>query len=198
MMRHARHVKNGKRNTGVSAVLFVVLLCVILAAVLLIQRGKEKAEVPAVTEPPIAIDAGEGAEAEAPPSETLAPELGTLLEIGSGLNENFYSGLDYFGVASELADESFFLGKAGMAFDQNAQPIFPAIIVHYREDTVVKTATLYHTDDRYEIYASSLDEFKQQMEGKEFLDSVVIVLEDSDAEELWAREITIIQDADSG
>ncbi len=85
-----------------------------------------------------------------------------------------------------------------MAFDKNAQPIFPAITVRYGEDTVVKAATLYNADDRYEIYASSLDEFKRQMEGKEFLNSVVVVLEDSDAEELWAREITIIHDADLG
>lgn len=197
-MRKAKHIKERKGNTGVYAALFVILLCVILAAVLLVQSGKGKAEVPIGTEPPTAIDAGEDAEPEASPSEILVPEPGTLLESRSGLNENFFSTVDYFGTASELTDETFFLGKAGMAFDRNAQPVFPAIVVHYGEDTVVKTATIYHAEDRYELYASSLDEFKRQMEGKEFLSEVDIVLEDDEAEELWAREIIITHYADLG
>ncbi len=193
-MKHGKHIKDRMRSPGVYPIVFVVLLCVVLTAVLIVPRDRGKAEAPADTEPSAAM----GAEPADSPSETAAPESGALLESGSGLNDNFYNGLDYFGTASELTDEFFFLGKAGMAFDKNAQPIFPAITVRYGEDTVVKAATLYNADDRYEIYASCLDEFKQQMEGKEFLNSIMVVLEDPDAEELWAREITIIHDADLG
>lgn len=195
-MRHAKHVKEGKRNAGVYAILFVVLLCVILTVALIVRHIDKKATPSPNAEPPTVAD--EGAEPADSLSEAAAPELGELLESGSGLNENYFSAVDYFGTASDLTDESFFLGKAGMAFDKNAQPVFPAIVVHYGEDTVVKTAILYNTDDRYEIYASGLDELKQRMEGKEFLNSVSITLEDAGAEELWAKEIIVEEYADLG
>lgn len=132
----------------------------------------------------------EGSE-EVQPAENSAPENvspapGTLLESGSGLNENYYANVSYFGIASDVTDSSFVLGKDAMAF-HGSEPVLGQVVIHYNENTAVKTAVF--RGDTYEIYAASLDDLKKY--GGDTAYMFDIVLEDPDAEELWATEIRI-------
>ena len=201
-MRQAKHVKARKSHAGFYSILFALLFLVILGIILISQNtGKNDLLAPAQGEPAgtaLENNLQKDSETAGSPSSTTNAETGALLESGSNINANFYSVFDYDGAVSDLTDASFYVGKAGMTFDNKGQLILPAVTVFYSEDTVVKTAILYNNDDRYEIYSSSLDDFKKQMEEKELLDSVLIVLEDPDAEELWAKEITIYCFADLG
>ena len=132
----------------------------------------------------------EGSE-EVQPAENSAPENvspapGTLLESGSGLNENYYANVSYFGIASDVTDSSFVLGKDAMAF-HGSEPVLGQVVIHYSENTAVKTAVL--RGDTYEIYAASLDDLKKY--GGEIDYTFDVVLDDREANELWAAEIRI-------
>ena len=67
--------------------------------------------------------------------------------------------VSYFGMASDLTDSTFCIGKEAMAFGKDAQPVLGALTIHYGEDTIVKTAIL--KTDSYEIYAASLDDLQK-------------------------------------
>ena len=119
---------------------------------------------------------------------STAPAPGTLLESGSGLNENYYANVSYFGVASDVTDSSFVLGKDAMAF-HGSEPVLGQIVIHYNVNTVVKTAVI--RGDTFEIYAASLDDLQNY--GGDINYTFDIILDDPDAEELWATEIRISQ-----
>ena len=121
-------------------------------------------------------------------SEEVQPAENSMLESGSGLNENYYANVSYFGIASDVTDSSFVLGKDAMAF-HGSEPVLGQVVIHYSENTAVKTAAL--RGDAYEIYAASLDDLKKY--GGDTAYMFDIVLEDPDAEELWATEIRISQ-----
>ena len=102
------------------------------------------------------------------------------------MNENYYANVSYFGIASDVTDSSFVLGKDAMAF-HGSEPVLGQVVIHYSENTAVKTAVL--RGDTYEIYAASLDDLKKYGGDTPYMFD--IVLEDPDAEELWATEIRI-------
>lgn len=126
-------------------------------------------------------------------SPTPLAQTGTLLESGSGLNDNFYGVHDYMGTATDLTGSTFMMGKAGQAFDGNGNVLASPVTLHYGEDTVVKKATLHYDSDTYEMYASSLDEFVNMMNSSQNGIFVVVYLENPDSAELWVKEIRIQQ-----
>ena len=128
------------------------------------------------------------AESQAP--VTISPEPAAasdaLLEAGSGLNEHYYIDVDYFGMPDELTDSSFLLGKAGMAF-HGSQPVMGPVMIHYGEDTMIRTAILH--GDSFELYAAAPDALALHMGDPAYVFDVI--LEDPAAEELWAKEIRV-------
>ena len=85
-----------------------------------------------------------------------------------------------------MTDSSFVLGKDAMAF-HGSKPVLGQVVIHYGENTVVKTAVL--RGDSYELYAASLDDLKKY--GGEIDYTFDVVLDDREANELWAAEIRI-------
>ncbi len=176
------------RNTwkkGPGGILALILIC----ALMLSGCGGKESTAPQATTPSsetVGTEEAQPAENSAPESASPAP--GTLLESGSGLNEYYYANVSYFGIASDVTDSSFVLGKDAMAF-HGSEPVLGQVVIHYSENTAVKTAVL--RGDTYEIYAASLDDLKKY--GGDTAYMFDIVLEDPDAEELWATEIRISQ-----
>lgn len=199
-MRQAKHVKARKSRKGLYIILFALLFLAALCAVLISwNTGKNDISSPSqweAAEAALVEEHHDNFETADPSPIMTDAEEGALLESGSNINAGFYGDYDYDGAVSDLTDKSFSVGKAGMAFDNKGQPILSDVTVFYGEDTEVKTAILYYYDDRYEIYSSSMNDLKKQLEENDFLDSVKIVLEDPNAEKLLAREITIYRFAD--
>lgn len=200
-MRQGNHVRVRKSRIRFWLIFFVLLFAVILSLTLIFQHVRKKALLPPASAEQTILDAenstNKQAEAVSPLPPEAKPEIGTLLESGNKIS-NFYSVFDYDGAVSDITDSSFAVGKAGMAFDNEGQLISPAVTVCYNDETIVKTATLYNSDDRYEIYAANMKDLKGLMNEEEFLDSVLIVLDNSHTEELLAKEITIYHFADLG
>lgn len=162
---------------------------ILICSLLLSGCGGQKDAEAQVTVPDSEIVGTEEAQqAENTNPESAAPALGTLLESGSGLNENYYANVSYFGIASDVTDSSFVLGKDAMAF-HGSEPVLGQVVIHYSENTVVKTAIL--RGDTYDIYAASLEDLQKYCGDINYMFD--IVLEDPDAEELWATEIRISQ-----
>ena len=165
------------------------LALILICALMLSGCGGKESSAPQTTAPSsetVGTEEAQPAENSAPESASPAP--GTLLESGSGLNEYYYANVSYFGIASDVTDSSFVLGKDAMAF-HGSEPVLGQVVIHYSENTAVKTAVL--RGDTYEIYAASLDDLKKY--GGDTAYMFDIVLEDPDAEELWATEIRISQ-----
>lgn len=166
----------------------ILALILIFALALTGCGGKEGTELQS-TAPSSETEGSEEVQpAENSIPENVSPAPGTLLESGSGLNEYYYANVSYFGIASDVTDSSFVLGKDAMAF-HGSEPVLGQVLIHYSENTAVKTAVL--RGDTYEIYAASLDDLKKY--GGDTAYMFDIVLEDPDAEELWATEIRISQ-----
>ena len=166
-----------------------ILALILICALMLSGCGGKESTAPQATTPSsetVGTEEAQPAENSAPESASPAP--GTLLESGSGLNEYYYANVSYFGIASDVTDSSFVLGKDAMAF-HGSEPVLGQVVIHYNEKTAVKTAVL--RGDTYEIYAASLDDLKKY--GGDTAYMFDIVLEDPDAEELWATEIRISQ-----
>ena len=112
---------------------------------------------------------------------------GTLLDSGSNLNENYYKKVDYSGKISNLTAASFVMGEESPATNmQTGTDHSGALTIHYDENTVIKTACLYYSADKYEIYMGSIDDL---VVSPNYL--YEIVLEDPNATELWAKEIIV-------
>ena len=166
-----------------------ILALILICALMLSGCGGKESTAPQATTPSsetVGTEEAQPAENSAPESASPAP--GTLVESGSGLNEYYYANVSYFGIASDVTDSSFVLGKDAMAF-HGSEPVLGQVVIHYNEKTAVKTAVL--RGDTYEIYAASLDDLKKY--GGDIAYMFDIVLEDPDAEELWATEIRISQ-----
>ncbi len=157
-----------------------MLLCLSLCGALLCGCGK-KEEVTPPAEPAVVE------ETAVQPGAEAAPEPGTLLEEGTGLNENYYKDVSYFGGGPALYDSYFQLGVNTMVFDANAQPVLGAVTIYYGEDTLFRTAILQ--GDSYEIYAGSREDLEKYAADKAY--SFDVYLEDPEAEELYAKEIRI-------
>ena len=193
---------SGKRNGKKGYVLVIILLCVVLVGVVLANAlGRERpvsqapgtAAPEAVTPVPEVETQDEAARPVAQPKEE--PSAGTLIEENTGLNENLFAGMDYFGGASDITDTSFVMGKATMIFDKNAAPYMGTITVMYNEDTVFQRAVLYNSEDRYELYSSDLDTFKAKSQEEGYTNCIVF-LEDPEAEELVAKRVIMDRYAD--
>lgn len=166
-----------------------ILALILICSLLLSGCGGQKDAESQVTVPDSEIVGTEEAQqVENTNPASTAPAPGTLLESGSGLNENYYANVSYFGVASDVTDSSFVLGKDAMAF-HGSEPVLGQIEIHYNFNTVVKTAVI--RGDTFEIYAASLDDLQKY--GGDINYTFDIVLDDPDAEELWATEIRISQ-----
>lgn len=125
-------------------------------------------------------------------------EVGTLIESGSEVNENFFAKGEYYGIASDLTETAFYMGKAGMAFDAQTHPLMSPISINFSENVEVRKAVLYYNDDRYEIYASNISEFEAKMNERDFIDSVLVSLADTNDGELYADVVTFYSFADLG
>lgn len=197
-MQQAKHVKpRQKKPHGLQVILLSVLVCVFFGAIFLFRPGKTLTIIPPHDTSSVETpenDVGNKAEITDSPSSM---ELGELLESGTGINDHVFGGIDYSGMASDLSDSSFCIGKTAMAYDSNAQPIISPLTVYYREDIVVKMAILDYNNDTFELYTSSLDEFTKMMNEAEYGVNIAIFLESSETDELWAKEIRMYRDANS-
>ena len=110
-----------------------------------------------------------------------------LLDSGSNLNDNYYKKVDYSGKTSNLTANSFVMGEETPVTNmQSGADHSGALTIHYDENTVIKTACLYYSADKYEIYMGSVDDL---VVSPNYL--YEIVLEDPNATELWAKEIIV-------
>lgn len=166
----------------------IILALVLISACTFLSACGGHAE-PKAQENPVATTAEEQTSVDMnKPEEAAAPEYGSLIESGIGLNEKYYADVSYFGTASDLTKNSFILGKMAMVF-QGSQPYLGEITIHYGESTQVRTAVIQ--GDTYKLYAASLDDLQKTAGDSKYRFDVV--LEDPDAEELWAKEIRIVQ-----
>lgn len=193
---------SGKRNGRKGYVLVIILLCVVLMGVVLANAlGREQhvsqspgtSTTEAVAPVPEVEIPVETAQPAAQPEGK--PSAGTLIEENTGLNENLFAGMDYFGGASDITDTSFVMGKATMIFDKNAAAYMGTITVMYNEDTVFQRAVLYNSEDRYELYSSDLNTFKAESQENGYTNCIVF-LEDPEAEELVAKRVIMDRYAD--
>ena len=167
---------------GIILTLIVVMLCSTLSAC-----GEKPATKPQET--PVATTPEESASIDTTtPEEDPSPEYGSLIESGIGLNENYFADVSYWGTASDLTEDSFILGKMAMAF-HGSEPCLEEITIHFGENTQVRTAVIQ--GDTYKLYAASLEDLQKTAGDAKYRFDVV--LEDPDAEELWAKEIRIVQ-----
>ena len=167
---------------GIILTFVVVMLCSMLSAC-----GEKPA--PKAQETPVAATAEESASMDtSTPEDDSSPEYGSLIESGIGLNENYFADVSYWGTASDLTDNSFILGKMAMVF-HGSEPYLGEITIHYGESTQVRTAVIQ--GDTYKLYAASLEDLQKTAGDTKYRFDVV--LEDPDAEELWAKEIRIVQ-----
>lgn len=197
--------KKKRISKGVYAVFaFVLVLCVGLIAV---RVHNEKCELPVEQTAPAAENGYENAqlpvENETSENESVSEagsdvEVGTLIESGCEVNENFFAKGEYYGIASDLTETTFYMGKAGMAFDAQTHPLMSPISINFSENVEVRKAVLYYNDDRYEIYASNISEFEAKMNERDFVDSVLVSLADTNDGELYAEAVTFYSFADLG
>ena len=167
---------------GILLTLVVVMLCSMLSAC-----GEKPA--PKAQETPVATTTEESTSIDSnTPENDSSPEYGSLIESGIGLNENYFADVSYWGTASDLTEDSFILGKMAMVF-HGSEPYLGEITIHYGENTQVRTAIIQ--GDTYKLYAASLDDLQKTAGDTKYRFDVV--LEDPDAEELWAKEIRIVQ-----
>jgi len=167
---------------GIILTFVVVMLCSMLSACG--EKPASKAQeipVTTTTEESASIDT-------TTPEDDSSPEYGSLVESGIGLNENYFADVSYFGTASDLTENSFILGKMAMVF-HGSEPYLGEITIHYGENTQVRTAVIQ--GDTYKLYAASLDDLQKYAGDVKYRFDVV--LENPDAEELWAKEIRIVQ-----
>lgn len=112
---------------------------------------------------------------------------GTLLDFGSNLNDNYYKKVDYSGKISDLTATSFVMGKEMPATNMKTGTDHSGTLtIHYNEDTVIKTARLYYSEDKYEVFSGSI---RDLIVSPDYLYEVV--LEDPNGTELWAKEIIV-------
>ena len=167
---------------GIILTLVVVMLCSVLSACG--EKPATKAQ-----ETPVATTTEESTSIDTDtPEDDSSPEYGSLVESGIGLNENYFADVSYFGTASDLTENSFILGKMAMVF-HGSEPYLGEITIHYGENTQVRTAVIQ--GDTYKLYAASLDDLQKYAGDVKYRFDVV--LENPDAEELWAKEIRIVQ-----
>ena len=167
---------------GILLTLVVVMLCSMLSAC-----GEKPA--PKAQETPVATTTEESTSIDSnTPEKDSSPEYGSLIESGIGLNENYFADVSYWGTASDLTEDSFILGKMAMVF-HGSEPYLGEITIHYGENTQVRTAIIQ--GDTYKLYAASLDDLQKTAGDTKYRFDVV--LEDPEAEELWAKEIRIVQ-----
>lgn len=168
-------------KNGLTLTLALVMVCSLLSSC----GGKS---APKAQDAPAAVSTAEPASVDTNQTEQNAePAYGTLIDKGIGLNENYFADVSFFGTASDLTDSSFVLGKESMAF-HGSEPYLEQITIHYGENTLVRTAVIQ--GDTYKIYAASQDDLQKFAGVKYRFD---IVLEDPDADELWAKEIRIVR-----
>lgn len=195
--------KNKRVSKGVYVVFALVLaLCVGLIAV---RVHNEKSELPVEQATPAQEYSNENAQLSvenevtenADSSEAVADvEVGTLIERGNKVNEYFFAKGEYYGTASDLTETSFYMGKAGMAFDANTHPLMSPIEICFSENVEIRRAVLYYNDDKYEIYASDISEFEAEMNKQGFIAGVLASLDDTNGDELYADVVTIYEFAD--
>ena len=70
-----------------------------------------------------------------------------------------------------------------------SEPYLGEITIQYGENTQVRTSVIQ--GDTYKIYSASLDDLQKYAGDTKYRFDVV--LEDPEAEELWAKEIRIVQ-----
>ncbi|GEM_PF-5222194 len=192
---------SGKRNRRKGYVPVIILLCAVLAGMVLANAlGREQpvSQAPGTAGPEAVTPVPEvdiPLETARPAAQPEEPSDGTLIEENTGLNENLFAGMDYFGGASDITDTSFVMGKATMIFDKNAAPYMGTITVMYNEDTVFQNAVLYNSEDRYELYSSDLDSFKAECQENGYTNCIVF-LEDPEAEEPVAKRVIMDRYAD--
>lgn len=197
--------KKKRVSKGVYVVFALVLaLCVGLVAV---RVHNEKSELPVEQATPAPENSNEnpqlplenGAAENADASETEADvEVGTLIESGGDVNENFFAKGEYYGIASDLTETTFYMGKAGMAFDADTHPLMSPIEIYLSENTEIRRADLYYNDDKYEVYASDISEFEVKMNERDFIDSVLVSAADTNGEKIYADVVTFYEFADLG
>lgn len=167
---------------GIILTFVVVMLCSMLSAC-----GEKPA--PKAQEIPVTTTTEESTSIDTTtPEDDSSPEYGSLIESGIGLNENYFADVSYFGTASDLTENSFILGKMAMVF-HGSEPYLGQVTIHYGENTQVRTAVIQ--GDTYKLYAASLDDLQKYAGDVKYRFDVV--LENPDAEELWAKEIRIVQ-----
>lgn len=197
--------KEKRESKGVYVVFALVLaLCVGLIAV---RVHNEKRELPVEQATPAPENSNENAQlpleneaaenADASESEADV-EVGTLIESGNKIDENFFAYGEYYGTASDLSETSFYMGKAGMAFDADTHPLMSPIEICFSENTEIRRAVLYYNDDKYEVYASDISEFEVKMNERGFIDSVLVSAADTNGEKIYADVVTFYEFADLG
>lgn len=185
--------RNTNPNVFVLAVLVFFILGVMLLSVSLFSKPKAK---PATTSP-VTIDesttipennvADLEANIPAEPTPEPLPAPGTLMDSGTNLNDNYYKKVNFTGKISDLTASSFVMGKEMPATNTQIGKDHPgALTINYSENTIIKTARLYYSDDRYEIYMGSISDL---VISPDYLYEVI--LEDPNASELWAKEIIV-------
>ena len=99
----------------------IIALILICSLLLSGCGGQKDSEAQVTVSDSEIVGTEEAQQAENTNPESAAPAPGTLLESGSGLNEHYYANVSYFGIASEVTDTSFVLGKDAMAFHGSEQ-----------------------------------------------------------------------------
>ena len=121
-----------------------------------------------------------------------AAEPGALLDSGTNVNENYYAvyNTDYSGGATDPTDSSFTMSTMAGSYPG------PEITVHYDKDTVtVKLLHIWYYEDRFELYAGSQDDLQKLGDANYSLE---VIVEDPEADELWAKEIRFVRFEDLG
>ena len=111
------------RNTWKKGPGGILALILIFALVLTGCGGKESTKLQATAPSSETVGTEDAQPAENSARKSASPAPGTWLESGSGLNENYYANVSYFGIASDVTDSSFVLGKDAMAFHALSQSL---------------------------------------------------------------------------
>ena len=186
-MKRTKKESKAPSATGAYLLLLTVLVCVIFGSLLFSQGKRSRVEFEtAVTERPMPeIQQTVQPEPEDEAGEPLP--VGSLVQSGKGLNENYYGMFHFSGMISDLSDISFVMGRGHTVSDlRTGTDRDGSMTVYYGEDTVIKTAVLNYREDSFEIYMGSLDSLA---EASGYMYEVI--LKDPDADALWATEIVI-------